>query len=193
MPYSKAHKEESRRRILENAARLFTHHGFEQVSIDQVMTAAHMTRGAFYAHFSSKAELYAQAMLGAARNSQLMRSRPAQVDDETWLGQLIDGYLSLDHIRSEHGSCPLASLVTDVVSREPEVKYTYTEIFRGMNALIRRRSAPVVDMEDGRILAVTSLMIGAAAVARAVDDEELAGEILASGRRAVRQELGLPA
>ena len=59
MPYSSEHKEQTRSRIVDAARRLFNRHGFEQVSIDRVMSEAGLTRGGFYHHFASKDELYA--------------------------------------------------------------------------------------------------------------------------------------
>lgn len=53
MAWKESHKLESRQRILAAAAELFTRKGFNQVGIDEVMLAAGMTRGAFYAHFNS--------------------------------------------------------------------------------------------------------------------------------------------
>ena len=62
MPYPPEHKVQTRARIVESARRLFNRHGFEQVTIDQIMASAGLTRGAFYHHFDSKDELYAAAV-----------------------------------------------------------------------------------------------------------------------------------
>ncbi|WP_375055149.1 TetR/AcrR family transcriptional regulator [Zobellella sp. DQSA1] len=51
IPWPSDRHTESRERILFGAERLFTEKGFDQVSIDQVMQEAGMTRGAFYRHF----------------------------------------------------------------------------------------------------------------------------------------------
>ena len=45
-------------RLLKAARRIFTRDGFEAASIDDIAAAAGHTRGAFYAHFSSKEELF---------------------------------------------------------------------------------------------------------------------------------------
>ena len=41
---------------------MFNRHGFEQVSIDDIMQHVGLTRGGFYNHFKSKDELYAEAV-----------------------------------------------------------------------------------------------------------------------------------
>jgi TetR/AcrR family transcriptional repressor of nem operon len=62
MPYSKQHKQETRAKVVESARILFNRHGFDEVSIDQVMKFARLTRGGFYNHFKSKDELYSNAV-----------------------------------------------------------------------------------------------------------------------------------
>ena len=43
-------------RIVKEASRLFRERGFENVSVGEVIKAAGLTNGAFYAHFGSKEE-----------------------------------------------------------------------------------------------------------------------------------------
>src|SRR5262245_51285748 len=62
MPYATDHKEKTRARIVDSARVLFNRHGFEAVSIDDVMKGAGLTRGGFYSHFTSKESLYAAAV-----------------------------------------------------------------------------------------------------------------------------------
>ena len=54
-------------RIVREASRLFRERGFENVSVGEVMKAAGLTHGAFYAHFGSKEELQAAAVHMARR------------------------------------------------------------------------------------------------------------------------------
>src|SRR5215469_14685748 len=49
-------------RIVKEASRLFRERGFEHVTVGEVMTAAGLTHGAFYAHFGSKEELQEAAV-----------------------------------------------------------------------------------------------------------------------------------
>jgi len=44
-------------RILKEASRLFRERGFEKVTVGEIMKAAGLTHGAFYAHFGSKQQL----------------------------------------------------------------------------------------------------------------------------------------
>src|SRR3712207_414865 len=59
--YAKGHKEETRRRIIDTASRLFREKGVERVGLDEIMREAGLTHGGFYAHFPSKEHLIAEA------------------------------------------------------------------------------------------------------------------------------------
>lgn len=50
MPYPPEHKPQIRARIVQCARQLFNRRGFTEVSIDDVMAAAGLTRGGFYNH-----------------------------------------------------------------------------------------------------------------------------------------------
>ncbi len=50
--------EETKRKLLKAALRIFTRDGFQAASIDDIAREAGYTRGAFYAHFQSKEDLF---------------------------------------------------------------------------------------------------------------------------------------
>jgi len=62
MPYPAGHSEKMRQKIVHGAQRLFNQRGFENVSINEIMGAAGLTRGGFYSYFTSKTELYAETL-----------------------------------------------------------------------------------------------------------------------------------
>ena len=61
MPYSPAHKQNTRTRIVQAARKLFNLRGFAAVSIDEIMGEAGLTHGGFYKHFARKEDLYQEA------------------------------------------------------------------------------------------------------------------------------------
>src|SRR5579862_9591050 len=61
-------------RIVKEASRLFRERGFENVTVGEVMKAAGLTHGAFYAHFGSKQELQEAAV---AHGQKLSADRAA--------------------------------------------------------------------------------------------------------------------
>jgi TetR/AcrR family transcriptional repressor of nem operon len=176
MAWDPQHKARSRQRILRTAAQLFALHGYEKVSIDQVMQEAGMTRGAFYAHFKAKNELYAEAILEAA--SAAGGKRP---QDPCSRDQMIARYLSKEHLEGERLHCPLAFLVSDIAQRDAQVRDTWTRVFRGLVNLVRRDD----EQDEAGLksaLQRVALMVGGVAIARALNDDALAQKLLESCR-----------
>jgi TetR/AcrR family transcriptional regulator, transcriptional repressor for nem operon len=62
MRYPASQTAEKHEKILKEAARLFRERGFDDAGIAEIMKAAGLTHGAFYAHFASKEELEAEAV-----------------------------------------------------------------------------------------------------------------------------------
>jgi AcrR family transcriptional regulator len=50
--------EETRSRILEAAVKLFSNHGYNRASVDDICSEAGISKGAFYHHFESKQALF---------------------------------------------------------------------------------------------------------------------------------------
>lgn len=184
MPYPAKHKQESRKRILESAARLFLHQGYERTAINEIMQDAGMTHGAFYAHFKSKSDLYDKAMTFAAKNGQFTSHLNSDKRGNEWLEDLFEEYLSMSHVQDTEIPCPLAFLVTDMATSEVDVRNTYTRIYKKMNRFIGRYSGKSSYKSSDDVYAVTALMIGGLALSRAVDDKQLVERILESCRHA---------
>lgn len=183
MPYSKKHKQESRLRILESAADHFLHKGYDEAGINDIMRDAGMTRGAFYAHFESKGELYEKAMLHAAAKGRMSEHRLRGLQGAQWLSAMLEGYLSSDHIEGEASPCPLAFLISDIANRDPQVRKTYTRIYKYMNQAIEKHRDQGRDRQDSQILALTAMMVGGVALSRVVSDKGLAQRILSNCRQ----------
>ncbi len=178
MSWHPEHKNDSRQRILRAAGELFSKQGFDQVGINEVMQAAGMTRGAFYSHFNSKSQLYSETIRATAQRLAAQESS---------LEQTCQSYLSMAHRNSEQFQCPLAFLISDVAQRDELVRNAWTETFRGFIQLIQRKQQNDTSSETATNTAVTQkalqtavMMIGGLAVARALNDDELAESLLAS-------------
>lgn len=189
MPLSPEHKQRSRQKILKSAAELFARQGYAHTSIDQVMQHARLTRGAFYAHFSSKSDLYKEAIIHAARSSALLRQKPAHMTEQEWLDTLVQWYLSMEHVTQKTGACPIAFLATDVAVREPQVRSTYTRVFNNMNKLISGYTKNSLQDDDTTALAIMAMMIGGVAVGRALNDRDTTEKLLEACHLTVRNML----
>ena len=58
-------KEETRRRIVDTAARLFLEKGVDRVGVDEIMRECGLTHGGFYVYFPSKEALISEACIAA--------------------------------------------------------------------------------------------------------------------------------
>lgn len=189
MPYSQEHKEKTRSDILNSARKLFSTRGFDAVTVNQVMADCSLTRGAFYAHFKSKADLYNKALKHSATNSELSKKKPQDISSKEWLSKLLDGYLSVEHVKGEK-PCPLAFLATDIVSRDQEAKKVYAKAYEKMNKIIMSYAGTDASCNKEDILSLTAMIIGAVAIARTIDDQSAVKNLLSSCRRQTRLMLG---
>ncbi len=176
MAWSENHKQRSREKILTTAGNLFAQKGFDNVSIDQVMQAAGMTRGAFYAHFSSKTDLYAEAILHTANRAggQYLPERNATTEQRE---AFINTYLSEGHCYGGSIQCPLAFLVSDMAHQDEGVRSTWSQVFQGLVRRMGKGQASTPEEQEAALRNVV-MMIGGVAVARALNDKDLASEVL---------------
>ncbi|NUP06257.1 MAG: TetR/AcrR family transcriptional regulator [Polyangiaceae bacterium] len=177
MRVSREQVAENRRKILDEAARLFRERGFEGVGVDAVMKAAGLTHGAFYGYFTSKEDLVAQACEHALAAT-----------DATWRESsdarsvLATRYLSKEHVRDRGGGCVFAALGSDVPRQKEDTRKTVTDAFRErVEALAKRLPGTSVAARRKEAIATWSGLVGSLILARAVDDPELEREILNAG------------
>ncbi len=191
MPYTKTHKNKIRERILESSFRLFAIKGFKGVTIDDLMNNCGLTRGAFYAHFTSKAELYREALKFRASSTKLAGLKPEGTSNKQWLSSLLNKYLSLEHVKGERSlSCPLAFLATDINMQNEAIKTAYADTYHGMNTAIMEYASSYTDCDEQDILSVTAMMIGAVAIARTLQNQDSIESLLAACRREAGVKLG---
>jgi TetR/AcrR family transcriptional regulator, transcriptional repressor for nem operon len=162
-------------RIVQEASRLFRERGFENVSVGDVMKAAGLTHGAFYAHFGSKEELQAAAV---AYGQKVSLGRLQSSKKKTAKGSFTDRYLSRQHRDNPGDGCTMAALGQEVARSAPELKAAFE---RGLEEIL---SAEAGDRKEA--IFRTAALLGGVVLARAVQDPRLSDEILDS----VRQKLG---
>jgi AcrR family transcriptional regulator len=185
MPYSPEHAERTRARIVESARRLFNRRGFEQVTLDQIMADAGLTRGAFYHHFRSKDELYAAAVASFVTcNPFAIRTADAasRLDDPRRLARmLVELYLSDEVLDNVDLHCPLYALPSDVARAGLEPQQAYTDLIRGMGHIYRTALKGVRDA-GRRAETMVALCVGGMVLARTTNDPGLRKSLRASAR-----------
>ncbi|MGB9110540.1 MAG: TetR/AcrR family transcriptional regulator, partial [Telluria sp.] len=111
MRYSHTHKAETRRRIVDEAARRFRRDGVAGTGLVPLMRALDMTHGGFYAHFASKEALVAASLDAAV--AQVAEKWPDPPAPEQ-LRAFLDSYLSPHHRDNPGDGCPLPSLCAEL-------------------------------------------------------------------------------
>lgn len=181
MPYSKDHKARTRARIIEAARVLFNRHGFERVTIDQIMGEAGLTRGGFYAHFSGKEELFAEAMTSFLTGRGAEWRRDAGVDPEAreveMARRMVDAYLSSRHLEDLDGQCPMIALSSDAARIGPEVRESYEKLLTAMVWLFETNIAGKSVTPRHDALAMAALCVGGMILARTLPSSPLATEV----------------
>jgi hypothetical protein len=103
MPYPAGHRTEVRKKIVQSARRLFNRHGFDGVSLKQIMEGAGLTHGGFYSYFESKSDLYVE-VLGCFFTDPEWKSCWEGVEVDLSSGdvgpQVVRAYLSRQHLRT---------------------------------------------------------------------------------------------
>ena len=179
MPYTVEHKAETRTRIVTSARRLFNRRGFSEVSIDEIMASAGLTRGGFYNHFKTKDELYAEAIsltLECEKTGPEGRSIDFTLPPERLAQIIISAYLSDQHFKDVEESCPLIALPSDTSRGGPPVRQAYQQVLEAMIGLFQASQNGDVDARQ-KAIAIATMCIGGMVLARAVDDVQLSDEI----------------
>lgn len=175
MRYSVEHKEKSRERILVAARDLFRRRGFEGASIDQVMQAAGLTRGAFYAHFDSKDDLVRRVLdIEAGLVLSLQRAAEAEEPRVSALAALTR-YLDSEGRADVATGCPLVAHPVDAIRGDVGRREGYTA---RLQALID--SVGVVLGDGGSLddaILVSVLAVGGGLLSAASADTELGDRI----------------
>lgn len=180
MPYPEGHRSEVRKRIVESARKLFNRHGFDNVSLQQIMAGAGLTHGGFYSYFKSKSDLYAQ-VLGCFFTDPEWKScwEDVEVDlSSADVGpQVVRAYLSRQHFEDVENSCPMVALPTDVARSSASTKRVFETVFGAMANALERSMIKKGQRghEVGRALA--ALCVGGMVVARAMADRATADDL----------------
>lgn len=185
MRYPASETAEKHKKILEEAARLFRERGFERAGVADIMKAAGLTHGAFYAHFPSKEALESEALEQAFDQSKrFIYELTGEAEDQK--SAFLESYLSAKHRDYPGAGCAIASLGPEI-ARNPAARRPFTGQVKRMIANMaerfrwKRKGAP-----RDNALHLLSAAVGALVLARAVDDPALSEEILES----VRASLG---
>ncbi|MCY6383369.1 hypothetical protein [Hoeflea prorocentri] len=96
---------------------------------------------------------------------------------------LINRYISREHLDDIDANCPLMALPTDIAHAGPAARDAYRQVLETMvgffEANLQRQSHM---MSRQRALALSAICVGAMVLARTIDDEALKDEICEAAR-----------
>jgi TetR/AcrR family transcriptional regulator, transcriptional repressor for nem operon len=191
MRYDADQKKRTRGQILDEAARAIRLKGPERVGVAEVMGKLGLTHGGFYAHFSSKDDLIAQAITSMFEQgySNLQR-RTEGLEPKKALEAYVDWYLSKAHRDTLTGGCPLAAISGDVPRLPQAARTRYTD---GMERLVGEFAHLLKKLKcknaDAVAYSVCSEMAGALTLARATVDLDRSDRMLRISNEAVKARL----
>jgi TetR/AcrR family transcriptional regulator, transcriptional repressor for nem operon len=185
MPYAADHKQKTRARIVDSARVLFNRHGFESVSIDDVMKNAGLTRGGFYHHFASKESLYAAAVSSFTSCNpfaERLERNPIHRTPRALAELLVDTYLSDETLADVDKHCPLIALPSDVARAGLQPRAAYTLLVESMLEIFRA-AFPKSDRQGNRkAQLIVNLCVGGMLIARTTDEPTLRRQLRAAAR-----------
>jgi TetR/AcrR family transcriptional repressor of nem operon len=193
MRYSDTHKDETRKKLLRAAAVALREKGPDKLGVADVMSAAGLTHGGFYAHFKSKDDLLIAALgeafaQGGRRAMRVVDGLPPKHA----LAHYIDFYVSVSHRDHPENGCPITALNSDNPRQSKKFRAAFEagvkSLAGGLANWIKATGNP-----DGEKLApsILAAMAGAVALSRTITDGDLSNDLLATARDGIKTRLGL--
>jgi TetR/AcrR family transcriptional repressor of nem operon len=174
MPWTEEHKAETRERILEAAAAAFRAGGMEAVGVGDVMGRAGLTHGGFYAHFSSKEQLVAEALRHASRQTTRTFDETAEAGGTDALRAVIDRYLNASHLAHPERGCVVAALGPEAARAPRTIRQSLGQSIRARLDRLRRLFPASMSKRarDERAAGAFACMVGGLILARGLEHDE---------------------
>ena len=177
MRYPPGRKQQTHGRLLDLSSELSKRGGFSAMSVDELMAAAGLTGGAFYAHFDSKDALFAELMKRELSRSAEMLSPREGESREAWLAHTLDSYLNEAHVQHPASGCVIPALGPEIARAQPQVRRAYES---AMTRLHRRWAERLGDAELA--WAAICQLVGTIVVARAMASPKAASAVVQASR-----------
>ena len=157
--------DETRRRVVAEAAALFNQHGFEGSSMSDLMERTGLEKGGLYRHFSGKEEIAAEAFDYAWRAAS--EARMAELDQVPNRVDRLKRFVAnfVERPPSLPGGCPLLNTAVDADDGNP---------------VLRRKARAALREWMGRLTRIVAQGIEAKEIRQEVDAKKLATLMISS-------------
>jgi len=187
MRYTRTHKEETRKKLLDASSAIAKKGGFSSTGVDALMSSIGLTGGAFYSHFHSKQELF-----GAIVEQEMQKSCDMMAghreSPENHVAKCVRDYLSTFHAVTPEVGCILPTLGAEIARAEPAVRQAVEQALKQTQQSWSARTG-----DADAAWALIAQLVGALVVARTVESEKTRKEILAASRRFLAKTIPLAA
>lgn len=185
MRYSAEHKELTRKKILDAAARRFRAEGYDGLGVDGLAKAAGVTNGAFYGHFDTKADAFREvAAQGLVELREGIERFRAEWGDR-WLDDFARFYLGSPKLDCPEDACALPSFAPEMARAPDETRTAFeAELGRVVKAVADGLAGQDANDRERRAWTILTLLAGGVMLARSISDastrERLVTALLAS-------------
>ena len=188
MKKSKAETAETRKRIVEVAAKTFKSKGIHATGVAEIMASAGLSHGGFYRHFSSKEQLVAEAC-AASMDVLVGSAEAAAKGGHEALLKHLEEFLSAEYRDDTLSGCPLVAMGSELVRADSETRHAASTGFEELIGVMAEWNQ-IKNQEAARDDAIFTLssMIGAVTMARIVDSPELSDHILGIAKKRLALE-----
>lgn len=180
MGHSQEQKARNRERILSAASKRIRDHGFDGLSIHELMRSVGLTNGGFYGQFASRSALIAEALELALEESAAKDAAKGPSSLKT----MAYSYLSRTHRDGIAEGCAVSALANDTARADPAIK---AMMEAGLEKYFENTAKLLDDPANSRekVIEIWCIMVGAIAIARMISSRTKSDEILKIARAAV--------
>lgn len=184
-------KQASHEKILSVASRAVRRAGFHGVGVADVMKEAGLTHGGFYAHFASRDALLSAAVARAGSDvAGLLEENMTRLTSAglSPFRALVESYLYEGEFAESERGCPVAALCTEIPRQVPDVVNASRTLVRNLHRVVQQVLPP--GQSDDAAWAVTSALVGALQLSRALGDNEEGRRVLKAAKRDLLERYG---
>ncbi len=173
------HKKKVKKKIIDAAGQGFREEGYGGLGVDGLAKRAGLTSGAFYGHFPSKDEAFKAAVTHGLKDYAQTILILKEEHGEKWPQALIDYYLGDFHVHAIADGCAVPGLSADVMRADNSIKEIYEDKIKQVaEAIATNLKSPDTD----KAWSLMALLAGAVMMARCVENDQTAKEILTSAK-----------
>jgi AcrR family transcriptional regulator len=181
-------KDKARSTLVDAAGRLFREQGVAGTGIDAIARETGQTSGAFYAHFSSKADVFRDAVeAGFARLTSGIKRSGEAGRGVRWASLFAQAYLSPARRDAVGRGCLLPTLANDAARSTRATHRLFGDLLdEAAGELAKGCGASDAERSKDRAFAMLALCAGGLMLARAMPDQAASDRMLKACRDAAK-------